>query len=79
MGDSSRSDNGSASPSIRSLSTSVKMEGLGLSSKAGGPAFVGQVFSMCDPSGTGLMAVTTHFEIPFISKRYDFGFLLHTF
>ncbi|KAL7003497.1 hypothetical protein U1Q18_004651 [Sarracenia purpurea var. burkii] len=35
----------------------------------GGPAFVGQVFSMCDLSGTGLMAVSTHFDIPFISKR----------
>ncbi|XP_052187242.1 uncharacterized protein LOC127798008 [Diospyros lotus] len=34
-----------------------------------GPAFVGQVFSMCDLSGTGLMAVSTHFDIPFISKR----------
>lgn len=35
----------------------------------GGPAFVGRVFSMCDLSGTGLMAVSTHFDIPFISKR----------
>ncbi|XP_047322509.1 uncharacterized protein LOC124926347 isoform X2 [Impatiens glandulifera] len=35
----------------------------------GGPAFVGQVFSMCDLSGTGLMAVSTHFDIPFISNR----------
>lgn len=34
-----------------------------------GPAFVGQVFSMCDITGTGLMAVSTHFDIPFISKR----------
>jgi len=31
---------------------------------------VGQVFSMCDLSGTGLMAVSTHFDAPFISKRY---------
>ncbi|CAA2986471.1 U1 small nuclear ribonucleo component SNU71 [Olea europaea subsp. europaea] len=38
-------------------------------SKGGGPAFVGQVFSMCDLSGTGLMAVSTHFDIPFLSKR----------
>lgn len=60
----------SASSTIRSLSTSVRVDGLGLGSKGGGPAFVGQVFSMCDPSGTGLMAVTTHFEIPFLSKRY---------
>lgn len=38
--------------------------------RGGGPAFVGQVFSMCDLSGTGLMAVSTHFDIPFISKRF---------
>jgi hypothetical protein len=25
---------------------------------------------MCDLSGTGLMAVSTHFDIPFLSKRY---------
>ncbi|KAJ6364437.1 hypothetical protein OIU76_029399 [Salix suchowensis] len=37
--------------------------------KVAGPAFVGQVFSMCDLSGTGLMAVSTHFDVPFISKR----------
>lgn len=44
---------------------------LGLRSAGkGGPAFVGRVFSMCDLSGTGLMAVSTHFDIPFISKRY---------
>jgi hypothetical protein len=24
---------------------------------------------MCDLTGTGLMAVSTHFDIPFISKR----------
>ncbi|KAL9240486.1 hypothetical protein vseg_014698 [Gypsophila vaccaria] len=35
----------------------------------GGPAFVGQVFSMCDRSGTGLMAVSTEFDLPFISDR----------
>ncbi|XP_078431795.1 tic22-like family protein [Wolffia australiana] len=63
------SENLSASSAIRSLSTSVRVDGLGLGSKTGGPAFVGQVFSMCDPSGTGLMAVTTHFGIPFLSKR----------
>lgn len=44
------------------------------SGKGGGPAFVGQVFSMCDLSGTGLMAVSTHFDIPFLSKRYCLGF-----
>lgn len=25
---------------------------------------------MCDLTGTGLMAVSTHFDIPFISKRF---------
>ncbi|KAK9724682.1 hypothetical protein RND81_05G092000 [Saponaria officinalis] len=42
--------------------------GVGVGS-GGGPAFVGQVFSMCDLTGTGLMAVTTQFDIPFISQR----------
>ncbi|KAK6262393.1 hypothetical protein QUC31_008209 [Theobroma cacao] len=49
--------------------STVRIAGLTSSGKAGGPAFVGQVFSMCDLSGTGLMAVSTHFDIPFISKR----------
>ncbi|XP_077227805.1 tic22-like family protein [Tasmannia lanceolata] len=48
--------------------SSVQIDGMS-SKGGGGPAFVGQVFSMCDPSGTGLMAVTTHFQIPFLSKR----------
>ncbi|TKY45275.1 Tic22 protein [Spatholobus suberectus] len=49
---------------------SVRVARLGANGKGGGgPAFVGQVFSMCDLSGTGLMAVSTHFDIPFISKR----------
>lgn len=30
---------------------------------------MGQVFSMCDLSGTGLMTVSTHFDIPFLSER----------
>ncbi|KAK1281665.1 hypothetical protein QJS10_CPB22g00007 [Acorus calamus] len=46
---------------------SVRIDGL--RGVGGGPAFVGQVFSMCDPSGTGLMAVTTHLHIPFLPKR----------
>ncbi|KAL6508414.1 hypothetical protein OROHE_021956 [Orobanche hederae] len=53
------SETGSGSPSTVRISTR----------KGGGPAFVGQVFSMCDLSGTGLMAVSTHFDIPFLSKR----------
>lgn len=46
----------------------VRIGGL-KSAGSGGPAFVGQVFSMCDITGTGLMAVSTQFDIPFISKR----------
>ncbi|OIT26704.1 PREDICTED: uncharacterized protein LOC109214968 [Nicotiana attenuata] len=57
-----RSDSGPGFPST------VKISGLNSTGK-GGPAFVGQVFSMCDLSGTGLMAVSTHFDIPFLSKR----------
>jgi hypothetical protein len=31
---------------------------------------VGQVFTMLDPSGNGLMAVTTRFELPrFLTNR----------
>ncbi|KAJ8554375.1 hypothetical protein K7X08_025053 [Anisodus acutangulus] len=56
------SDSGSGFPST------VRISGLNTTGK-GGPAFVGQVFSMCDLSGTGLMAVSTHFDIPFLSKR----------
>ncbi|XP_023550550.1 uncharacterized protein LOC111808666 [Cucurbita pepo subsp. pepo] len=51
------------------VSSTLRISGLNSDGKAGGPAFVGQVFSMCDLSGTGLMAVSTHFDIPFISKR----------
>ncbi|CAN8255438.1 unnamed protein product [Cochlearia groenlandica] len=40
-----------------------------ISSLSGGPAFVGQVLSMCDLTGTDLMDVSTHFDILFISKR----------
>ncbi|GAA0159690.1 hypothetical protein LIER_16408 [Lithospermum erythrorhizon] len=47
----------------------VRISGMNSSAKDGGPAFVGQVFSMCDLSGTGLMAVSTHFDVPFLSKR----------
>ncbi|KAL5727175.1 hypothetical protein ACHQM5_000399 [Ranunculus cassubicifolius] len=63
----------SMSPSGTSRSaafpSSFKISGLSSKGNEGGPAFVGQVFSMCDVSGTGLMAVSTHIEIPFISKR----------
>uniref|UniRef100_A0ACD5VC47 Uncharacterized protein n=1 Tax=Avena sativa TaxID=4498 RepID=A0ACD5VC47_AVESA len=39
-------------------------------SRSGGPAFVGQVFTMLDPSGNGLMAVTKRFDLPhFIADR----------
>lgn len=60
-----------AGSAVGSVSPGVRIEALNSSSKgARGPAFVGQVFSMLDPSGNGLMAVTTHFDIPFLSKRY---------
>uniref|UniRef100_A0A803M051 Tic22-like family protein n=1 Tax=Chenopodium quinoa TaxID=63459 RepID=A0A803M051_CHEQI len=49
----------------------LKSAGSGAGSGGSGPAFVGQVFSMCDITGTGLMAVSTHFDIPFISKRLN--------
>ncbi|XP_020088762.1 uncharacterized protein LOC109710520 [Ananas comosus] len=59
-----------AGSAVGSVSPGVRIEALNSSSKgARGPAFVGQVFSMLDPSGNGLMAVTTHFDIPFLSKR----------
>ncbi|KAJ6849077.1 uncharacterized protein M6B38_271365 [Iris pallida] len=72
------SSSSAAAAPIGSLSSSappsVRIQGLSSASKAvggagGGPAFVGQVFSMLDPSGNGLMAVTTHFDIPFLSNR----------
>ncbi|CAK9310781.1 unnamed protein product [Citrullus colocynthis] len=60
----------SSSPEFSSgFPSTLRISGLNSDGKAGGPAFVGQVFSMCDLSGTGLMAVSTHFDIPFISKR----------
>ncbi|XP_027358288.1 uncharacterized protein LOC113867280 [Abrus precatorius] len=59
----------SAAESTRPAAKSVRVARLSSDGKGGGPAFVGQVFSMCDLSGTGLMAVSTHFDIPFISKR----------
>ncbi|KAA0042591.1 hypothetical protein IC582_022552 [Cucumis melo] len=49
--------------------TTLRISGLNSDGKAGGPAFVGQVFSMCDLSGAGLMAVTPNNNIPFVSKR----------
>ncbi|CAK8532584.1 unnamed protein product [Lathyrus sativus] len=60
----------STSDSTRSSAKSVRVSRLNSNVKGGGgPAFVGQVFSMCDLSGTGFMAVSTHFDIPFITKR----------
>ncbi|XP_057480521.1 uncharacterized protein LOC130767678 isoform X2 [Actinidia eriantha] len=57
-----------ASGSTPGFPATVRISSLRSTGK-GGPAFVGQVFSMCDLSGTGLMAVSTHFDIPFITKR----------
>ncbi|GAU29206.1 hypothetical protein TSUD_361960 [Trifolium subterraneum] len=61
----------STTESTRPSAKSVRVSKLNSNGKTGGggPAFVGQVFSMCDLSGTGLMAVSTHFNIPFITKR----------
>ncbi|KAL0789390.1 hypothetical protein Bca101_005636 [Brassica carinata] len=59
----------STSTSSSGLNSTVRISSLSSDGKRGGPAFVGQVFSMCDLTGTGLMAVSTHFDIPFISKR----------
>nr|XP_027187095.1 uncharacterized protein LOC101491235 isoform X2 [Cicer arietinum] len=60
----------STHPSAKSVRVSrLNSNGKGGGSGGGGPAFVGQVFSMCDLSGTGLMAVSTHFDLPFITKR----------
>ncbi|KAJ7969868.1 Tic22-like protein [Quillaja saponaria] len=77
--DSTQTDSVSSNSEIKGVSSSaesnsgfpstVRIAGLNSNGKGGGPAFVGQVFSMCDLSGTGLMAVSTHFDIPFISKR----------
>ncbi|XP_020220979.1 uncharacterized protein LOC109803706 [Cajanus cajan] len=65
--DSSASSAAAAAEPPRPAAKSVRVARLGANGKAaGGPAFVGQVFSMCDLSGTGLMAVSTHFDIPFI-------------
>ncbi|WZZ00494.1 hypothetical protein YC2023_072822 [Brassica napus] len=59
----------STSTSSSGINSTVRISSLSSDGKRGGPAFVGQVFSMCDLTGTGLMAVSTHFDIPFISKR----------
>ncbi|CAI9092314.1 OLC1v1027514C2 [Oldenlandia corymbosa var. corymbosa] len=68
----------SSSPTVKNMGSksatgfpsAVKISGLkSVRDQRAGPAFVGQVFSMCDLSGTGLMAVSTHFDIPFLSKR----------
>ncbi|KAJ4765680.1 Alpha-mannosidase 2 [Rhynchospora pubera] len=58
----------------RSVAPGVRIEGLSSSNSkggggGGGPAFVGQVFTMLDPSGNGLMAVTRHLNLPFLNGR----------
>ncbi|XP_030533174.1 uncharacterized protein LOC115742813 [Rhodamnia argentea] len=58
-----------AESSSGAFPSTVRVSAIKSNGKGGGPAFVGQVFSMCDLSGTGLMAVSTHFDVPFISKR----------
>lgn len=61
-----------APPQARTVAPGVRVEGLGTSNSkggVGGPAFVGQVFTMLDPSGNGLMAVTRHLNLPFLTER----------
>ncbi|XP_078174714.1 tic22-like family protein isoform X2 [Carex rostrata] len=58
-----------AQPQSRSVSPGVRLDGLGSMKGGGGPAFVGQVYTMLDPSGNGLMAVTRHLNLPFLTKR----------
>lgn len=70
-----KSTSSTSSSSSSGLNSTVRISSLSSDGKRGGPAFVGQVFSMCDLTGTGLMAVSTHFDIPFISKRFFTLFL----
>lgn len=58
-----------AQPQSRSVSPRVRLEGLSSMKSGGGPAFVGQVFTMLDSSGKGLMAVTRHLNLPFLSMK----------
>lgn len=58
-------------PQSRSISPGVRIEGLSSMKGGGGPAFVGQVFTMLDPSGNGLMAVTRHLNLPFLNKGWS--------
>jgi hypothetical protein len=67
-------------PQSRSVSPGVRVEGLSSMKGGGGPAFVGQVFTMLDPSGNGLMAVTKHLNLPFLYKGLEpFSFLSQFF
>lgn len=65
------SDFSTAQPQLRSVSPGVRMDGLGSMKGGGGPAFVGEVYTMLDPSGNGLMAVTRHLNLPFLTKRWN--------
>ncbi|GLJ37392.1 hypothetical protein SUGI_0758850 [Cryptomeria japonica] len=44
--------------------SNVRIDGIDFGNNRG-PAFLGQVFSLCNPYGTGLMAVTKRIELPF--------------
>ncbi|CAM8971064.1 unnamed protein product [Rhodiola kirilowii] len=52
---------GVSSHSGTGFPSTVRISSLNPNGNGGGPAFVGQVFSMCDLSGTGLMAVSNAF------------------
>lgn len=47
-----------------SFPSNVRIDGIDFGSNRG-PAFLGQVFSLCNPYGTGLMAVSKRIELPF--------------
>ncbi|XP_042435956.1 uncharacterized protein LOC122021856 [Zingiber officinale] len=74
---------GTTSPSgsaIRSFASGVRIEGLVSSSKGGGgPAYMGQVFSMLNPSGNDLKAVTTRFDKKvLVQKLVACGYVLYS-
>ncbi|KAH9309250.1 hypothetical protein KI387_037161, partial [Taxus chinensis] len=76
-GDNNNNDNGSKDNNVRrappsrrrkkiagGFPSNVRIDGIDFGNNRG-PAFLGQVFSLCNPYGTGLMAVTKRIELPF--------------
>lgn len=59
-----------SSTSSNRFPSAVKISGLNSNGKgSGGPAFVGQVFTMSDLAGTGLMAVSSHIDFSSVPER----------